>query len=367
MSIRKRTLKNGVTWEFCITVQKKPRKQYRKSGFKTKNEALTAERLAIEKYKNKFISLNFDKTNFKKILTIFIEHIEASNEYSKGTVNNYKGYYNNHLQDFYYLTLPEITPIVIQNWFDKSTRTKSPHIINGCRKLCKAAFNYAVNKKLITENPFNTMQKATEPEIIRNRFTVQKLKEIIKICQKEMPDYFCLFCLATLTGARLGEYSAISLEDINFEQQKIIISKQYTRREIKERTKTKKSKRVIDISSSMIKILKWHIRRKQVFSGFLFKGKYDKPVSPNWVNSQFDKLLRKVGLPKDYMRLHDLRGQYVDLLHTLGLPDVYISRQVGHARISTTNDIYSEIMQDVNINARDKIEEKIFCEHFVNI
>ena len=67
------------------------------------------------------------------------------------------------------------------------------------------------------------------------------------------------------------------------------------------------------------------------------------------------------------MRLHDLRGQYVDLLHTLGLPDVYISRQVGHARISTTNDIYSEIMQDVNINARDKIEEKIFCEHFVNI
>ena len=58
MSVRKRTLKNGVTWEFCITIQKKPRKQYRKSGFKTKNEALTAERLAVEKYKNKFISLN---------------------------------------------------------------------------------------------------------------------------------------------------------------------------------------------------------------------------------------------------------------------------------------------------------------------
>ena len=67
------------------------------------------------------------------------------------------------------------------------------------------------------------------------------------------------------------------------------------------------------------------------------------------------------------MRLHDLRGQYVDLSHTLGLPVVYTSRQVGHARTSTTNDIYSSIMLEVNINAKEKIEEIIFCEHLVSI
>ena len=66
------------------------------------------------------------------------------------------------------------------------------------------------------------------------------------------------------------------------------------------------------------------------------------------------------GYPDDYMRVHDLRGQYVDISHSLGLPTVYISRQVGHARTSTTNDIYTQILSDVNVNAIEKIDQKIF-------
>ena len=367
MSIRKRQLKNGYTWEYCITIQKNPRKQIRKSGFKTKYEALEEEEKAKKLFK-KVVSLNPEKTKFKEILDIFIEHIEISNEYQNGTVQNYKGYLNNHLKPFYNYTIFELTPILIQNWFDEATITKSPYIINGCRKLCKAAFNYAINKELITTNPFDKMQKASEPIVIRKRFTIERLKEIINICFKNMPDFFCIFCLATLTGARLGEYSAVCVENIDFERQKIEIVQQYTRRQLKDRTKKKKKKRVIDFSYTMGKILKWHIRRNKIFSGFLFKGKdKNRPVSANWVNDRFDDLLVLCGYPKNYMRLHDLRGQYVDLMHSMGMPDVYISRKVGHARTSTTNDIYSEILADVNINATNKIEENIFCEHFVNI
>lgn len=367
MSVRKRKLKNGYTWEYSITIQKNPRKQIKKSGYKTKYEAQEAEAKAKEQYKT-LVVLNPDKTKFKYILDLFIEHIELSNEYQEGTVQNYKGYLNNHLQAFYNYTIPELTPLLIQKWFDDATKTKSPYIINGCRKLCKAAFNYAINKELININPFNKMSKASEPVIIRKRFTIERLKEIINICYEQMPDFFCVFCLAVLTGSRLGEYSAICVDNIDFERQKIEIVKQYTRRKLKDRTKTIKSKRVIDFSYTMGRILKWHIRRNKIFSGFLFKGKFkDRPISPNWVNDRFDNLLVLCGYPKNYMRLHDLRGQYVDLMHSIGMPDVYISRRVGHARTSTTNDIYSEILSDVDLNASKKIEENIFCEHFVNI
>ena len=51
MSVRKRKLKNGYTWEFSITVQKTPRKQIKKSGFKTKYEAQEAEIKAKKQYK----------------------------------------------------------------------------------------------------------------------------------------------------------------------------------------------------------------------------------------------------------------------------------------------------------------------------
>lgn len=81
----------------------------------------------------------------------------------------------------------------------------------------------------------------------------------------------------------------------------------------------------MDIPPSVGKIIKWHIRKYEIFSGFLFKGKEkEKPISANWINSQFDKLLKECDYPEDYMRVHDLRGQFVDILHTLGLPTVYI-------------------------------------------
>lgn len=368
MSVRKRFKEDGsFVWEFCITISKHPRKQYRKSGFKTKQLALEAEQEAIQKYKNKNITLNQDKTTFKDILTLFFEHIEESGKYQDGTITNYKGYYNNHLQDFYHLTLPEITPYFIQKWFNKANKTKSPHVINGCRKLCKAAFNYCLNMKMIVDNPFTSMCKADEPVILRHRFTIDELKKLHRICFEQLPDFFCIFTLAVFTGMRLGEYSALCVDDFYFDRNQIWVQKQYTRRELKDRTKTKGSMRIVDFSNSVKNIVKWHIRKKQIFSGYLFKGKDNKPISPNWINKQFDELLKLAGYSKNYMRLHDLRGQYVDILHTLGLPDVYISRQVGHARTSTTNDIYSAIMQDVNISAKEKMDENIFCEHFVSI
>ncbi len=242
------------------------------------------------------------------------------------------------------------------------------HVINGCRKLCKAAFNYALSNKLIVENPFIYMPKAKEPVILRHRFDIDEIKNITNICKNKFPQFFCIFSLAIYTGMRLGKYSAICIEDVDFKKNQIWITKQYTRRKIKERTKTKQSKRIVDIPPSVREIIKWHIRKDQIFSGFLFKGKnVERPVSANWINNQFDNLLKACGYEENYMRVHDLRGQFVDILHTLGLPTVYISRQVGHAKTSTTNDIYSAIMSDVNINAKDAREEKIFCEHFVSI
>lgn len=359
MSVRKRYKNDGTfTWEFCITVQKYPRKQYRKSGFKTKTDAQNAEREAITKYKNTNIKFSPQKTTFKDIIDLFFEHIQNSDEYSEGTIQNYKGYYNNHLQEFIYFKLEELGPYFIQKWFDKSTKEKSPYIINGCRKLCKAAFNYALRLKLISDNPFANMPRAQQPEILRRRFTIQEIKEVINVCKKDFPEFYCIFSLAIFTGMRLGEYSAICIDDIDFNKNQIWITKQYTRRKIKERTKTLSSRRIVDFPPSIGKIIKWHIRKYRIFSGYLFKGKDgNRPVSANWINSEFDKLLQACGYSKYYMRVHDLRGQFVDILHTLGLPTVYISRQVGHARTSTTNDIYSAIMSDVHINAKTALEE----------
>ena len=48
------------------------------------------------------------------------------------------------------------------------------------------------------------------------------------------------------------------------------------------------------------------------------------------------------------------------LLYFGGLDSITISKRLGHAKVSTTTDIYSHIIQQADEQAADKIAETIF-------
>ena len=175
-----------------------------------------------------------------------------------------------------------------------------------------------------------------------------------------MPEYYCIFALSFMTGMRVGEYSALMISDIDFINHLIYIDKQFTRRELKDRNKTKESTRIVQISDMTIDIIKWHVQTYNIKQGFLFKDTKGNPVSATWVRRKFIKLLELNGYAKDYCRVHDLRGQYVDLMHSCGIPTEYISRQVGHSNTSTTSNIYTQILKEVPLEANKRMDEKIF-------
>ena len=54
-----------------------------------------------------------------------------------------------------------------------------------------------------------------------------------------MPEFYCIFCLAVLTGMREGEYSAVRPCDIKAKENRYVIyvDKQITHNEYKPRTK----------------------------------------------------------------------------------------------------------------------------------
>jgi len=370
MSVGKRWNKEKTkfTWEYVIEIPSneftkngdKKRKQVRKSGFLEKRSATKAELSRLKELENGKIVINGNSVFFD-IASIFLNYVNDSPDYAKGTYKNYKGYLKNHLSFFHNTKIKNISSLYIENWtIEMQKAKKSPYVINGCRKFAIAAFNYAKKHKLIGYNPFEEMEKVSEPKVLRRRFTVDEIKKINKTCKEKMQDFYCIFSLAIFTGMRLGEYSALVKEDVDFKKNQIWVEKQYTNRELKSRNKTKESRRIVNYPDTVGKIIKWHIQKYEIFSGFLFKGKNNNPVSANWVNDRFDSLLVLCGYPKDYIRLHDLRGQFVDLMHSLGLPDVYISRQVGHAKTSTSNDIYSYIMAEVHTSATAQLEQKIF-------
>lgn len=357
---------NKFSWEFVVDIPSGEydlagnpiRKQKRVSGYKKESEAKKAEFEFLKQLDSGQINLD-TKALFKELAQPFLEYIEKSPKYEKGTVSNYKGYYNNHFGPLYNIKAQKINDEVLKNWTDYLIEKGcSPYLINNCRKLGMAIFTY--HKKIFKYNPFRDMERQPEIRKLRNRLNEDRLKEMQVICKKNLPRFYCIFCLSFLSGLRLGEYTALDKEDIKQARCEIFVNKQYTRRELKNRNKTEKSTRIARYPEQLNEVINWHIRKFGIFSGLMFRGKDGKPVSPNWVSAQFKTLLKLCGYPENYMRVHDLRGEFVDLLHQEGTPTVVISRLLGHARTSTTNDVYSSILEETNTTAMVKLGAKIF-------
>ncbi len=274
-------------------------------------------------------------------------------------MSNYKGYYNNHFQPLYNLKARKLSEEILNKWVEGLiNKGCSPYVINGCRKFGMAVFTF--HKKKFKYNPFKEIDRLTEPKVLRERLTIEGLKQMAQTCKERLPDFYCIFSMAYLIGMRLGEYSAVCVEDINPSRNEIRIDKQYTRRELKARTKTYDSTRIAKYPDELNEIIKWHRKKYNIFSGFLFKGKGNNPVSQKTINRRFKELLKMCGYPENYMRVHDLRGEYVDIMNSAGVPVPFISKNIGHARTSTTNDIYTSILNSVKEDSMKKLSEKIF-------
>ncbi len=328
--------------------------------YSTEKEGKKAERDFFNNLENGRVELNSNATG-KDIILFYIDYAEKEGRYAKGTIENYKCIHKYHIGIFDTVLVKKISPALIRLWRKNLIeKNLSPFRINDCIKLLKSAYNHAVREKVLNSNPFSELRNETLPKKIRRRFSVEELGELLNSCKKVLPDYYCIFTLSCLTGMRVGEYSALTLDDIDFRNKLIYVNKQYTKGELKNRTKTVGSTRVIHPSDMTLEILNWHISRFNITEGLLFKDSKGKPVSPKWVSRRFNKLLLLNGYPENYIRVHDLRGQYVDMQHSVGTPTEQIAKEVGHSRTSTTSDVYSQILKEVPREMNNRMDKKLF-------
>ena len=340
----------------------KPIKQHKHVGYySTKSEGEAAIREFWKEFEAGTLELNKNAT-FEDVVKYFLDYAKNEGDYAEGTICNYEGYLKNHLEMFKYVPVQNITPALIQKWRrDLHTKGTSDHIFNGCVKLAKASFNYAIELKQINTNPFKDITSITITPKLRNRFSTIELKRVIDTCEQQFPEYYCLFILAILTGARLGEYSAIRPCDVRKDSSKIYINKQITRGKEKSRTKKDASTRTVDISAKVLEIIQWHIETYNIGKNdLMFRADKGGLIYAKWVERKFEKLLESCGYDKKFCRVHDLRGQYVDILHLCGVPTSYISRQVGHSNSYVTERAYTQILKELSTEANELMDKKIF-------
>lgn len=355
MSIRKRYKKDGsFVWEFCITISKNPRKQYRKSGFEKKEQAVIEEQKAIAQLVNG-VNLEKNRTTFEELAKKYLKVCETK---STSIQRNYNNSFKNHLQFFYNFKLKDINSLVVEKWVTECKKT--PSTIAECIKFCKAVFNYGIKHDILVKNPFLRVDKPKVEKKERRRLTIDEALNVLQECKKIYPDFYPILAVQIFTGMREGELLALKWKDFNFKEGKVKIQRQYTQGELKETLKTSSSYREVDISPTLIKILKEHRRQQARITEFVFTNSNGNLYNPrNLVQRRFEPLMETIYGDKKYMRFYDLRGTYVDILLSQGIPLKYIQSQVGHANFLTTMNAYSKLVKDVNAHAVDVIEKTV--------
>ena len=204
--------------------------------------------------------------------------------------------------------------------------------------------------------------------------------KLLAALQDAPAQYSVITQLALLTGARRGEICALRWSDIDLDAGVISINRTVQniagRGTVFTAPKTKRSRRCIKIGPECVQLLREYrqhqkaerfkvgsewVRRVEIENGktvdndLLFTRWNGQPFDPNAVTSWFPGFLAAHDLPA--VHFHSLRHTNASLLIAAHVPVTTVSGRLGHAKTSTTTDIYAGFIRSSDAAAADALTD----------
>lgn len=170
-----------------------------------------------------------------------------------------------------------------------------------------------------------------------------------------------------LTGLRRGELCGLEWNDIDFAKGTLTVARSVTTvkgfGKVEKEPKTESSNRTISMPDNLINQLKEYKEWQQelaknlgdrwVNTGRVFTAEFGDKIHPCNVLSWLKKICEVNNLPP--VTLHSLRHTNITLQIMAGVPLVIVSGRAGHARTSTTTDVYSHFLKSSDKEAAQKL------------
>lgn len=222
--------------------------------------------------------------------------------------------------------------------------------------------------------PYNPASRAEPPQPQKKEVTYFQPDEIIAIrdaLESEPIKWRTATHLLLITGCRRGEIMGLKWAKVDFENNRIHIDNnlQYTaaRGLYEETPKTAASVRNIKLPAETMQLL-WQYRswqaRQQLASGdrwtytdYVFTQENGKPMHPDSLTDWLGKFSKRHDLP--HINPHAFRHTMASILYFNGMDSVTISKRLGHAKVSTTADIYAHIIQEADERAAECIGDVV--------
>lgn len=347
------TTKKGKLYRSRITINGK---RYTKAGFTTKRDA-NAWIDSLKKSKIEGTLADPNGITFSAYAKHFIDH-QHGLEHKRKTIEGYESILSYHLLPYFKnKRIRSITTTDVNIFLDSlakeglavKTKRNIRNVLNGIMVL-------AVQENVIGFNPLTntTVFRETKKEN-RRALTGEEVRQLLHALDayyEKKKNYksvnmliYPYVYLAIYTGARRGELCALTWDDIDVEKGTVSINKSINEHLDIEVPKTTNAYRVNVIPKDvMARLLPFKDSKcNKVFH--TCTGEYIKPSN---IARAFRNILKFGSLP--HIRLHELRHTLATLSLQAGVPITDISKQLGHASISTTLDFYSHASNESSEN-----------------
>lgn len=304
---------------------------------------------------------------FHEFAQIFYDEYVSTLRY--GTQQIYKNNFNKHIIPVIgKYKLKDISMFVVQQLINDLKKEYSPNTVKNINANLTRAFNYALKWEFIEKNPCVFI---TLPKVIRHNmsdiYSIEDITKLINIYENETNLlHKSAFCLAIGCGLRNSEIRALTLNDVDFKNNTVTVSKQVGRTKGKDgktenkivEPKTESSKRTIFMPIFVTEVLKAYIKSLPfipISESIYYSCVTRREISSHCISKRFTFIIADNGLPA--LRFHDLRHIHATLLIHSGANIQATAKRMGHSSIKTTIQTYIHSMEDVDKTTSDLLDK----------
>lgn len=265
--------------------------------------------------------------------------------------NTYKGYspaYDRAVSEFGAEDVSKITAKDIEKYIQRIAKTYAKKTVITQRQIIRQIMNKAQREGYIQYNPAEAVLLPKNlPQEKRHAPSSDQINRI----KDNVNDEFGLFAfLIYYTGCRRGEAEGLMYEDIDLKTNMINIRRSVynvsTTPKIKEPKSDAGIRRV-----PLLPALRSVLPCKK--SGFIFSDDGGETPTPDWkISRRYEAYQRRVGVT---VSPHEIRHGYATALHEAGVDYKTAQKLLGHAQLSTTMDIYTDILDNTIQDAAAKM------------
>ena len=322
-----------------------------------KKEAVLRENeLKLSIKNNSYINKN--KITVEQLLNEWLEYSKTI--WSPKTYVSNKHWVENINKSIGHIHLKDLNVKILENFYTElRINTKySDKTIQHHYTIISTALNKAVVWGYILNNPNTRIEK---PKIKKKEiecYSPEEVEKLVDSLQNECIKYQALIMLALDSGARRGEITGLTWEDIDFNKSTININKstQYLKDYgiFEKDTKTATSNRIIYISKTTLDLLKKYQKQqlenkiklgsKWQNSKRVFTTEYGADMHPDTPSQILERIIKKYNLKR--ISFHGLRHTSISLQISSGIQAQIISRRAGHSNVTVTHNTYSHFFEN---------------------